>query len=199
MNLRSLFTRVPTASTAEPVRPGRGSLYRAALLACGLCLSLSMSGCLLGRTQAAPAVATVGLPAPDFALHTVGPDQVIRLSEFRGKPVILNFFCGCHYCSELARTWTRERGKIGSAQMLAVMFNSETFNPVFVRNFREATHFDAPVLADLGSETAMRYRSLDCPMVWVIDRKGIVRYRNEDRTAPPDKIIAGALAALNDS
>ena len=33
----------------------------------------------------------VGTPAPEFALHTT-PDQVVSLSEFRGRPVILAFY-----------------------------------------------------------------------------------------------------------
>jgi peroxiredoxin len=36
-------------------------------------------------------VLAVGTPAPDFALHTT-PDQVVSLSEFRGRPVILAFY-----------------------------------------------------------------------------------------------------------
>lgn len=32
-----------------------------------------------------------GTPAPDFALHST-PDQSVRLSEFRGQPVVLAFY-----------------------------------------------------------------------------------------------------------
>ena len=41
----------------------------------------------LGAHHALPS----GVPAPDFALHST-PDQVVRLSEFRGQPVILAFY-----------------------------------------------------------------------------------------------------------
>src|SRR5215212_2452949 len=40
-----------------------------------------------GHSSALPA----GAPAPEFALHTT-PDQSVRLSEFRGRPVILAFY-----------------------------------------------------------------------------------------------------------
>jgi peroxiredoxin len=36
-------------------------------------------------------ILTAGTPAPDFSLH-VTPDQVLSLSELRGKPVILAFY-----------------------------------------------------------------------------------------------------------
>jgi len=36
-------------------------------------------------------VLPAGTPAPEFALHTT-PDQLVSLSEFRGRPVILAFY-----------------------------------------------------------------------------------------------------------
>src|SRR3974390_2840792 len=39
------------------------------------------------RSTALPA----GTPAPDFALKST-PDQIVRLSEFRGQPVVLVFY-----------------------------------------------------------------------------------------------------------
>jgi peroxiredoxin len=39
------------------------------------------------RSTALPA----GTPAPDFALKST-PDQIVRLSEFRGRPVVLVFY-----------------------------------------------------------------------------------------------------------
>src|ERR1700686_3179960 len=39
----------------------------------------------------APNILPAGTPAPDFALHAT-PDQILRLSELRGRPVILVFY-----------------------------------------------------------------------------------------------------------
>ena len=36
-------------------------------------------------------ILAAGTPAPDFSLHTT-PDQVVALSDFRGRPVILAFY-----------------------------------------------------------------------------------------------------------
>ena len=38
-----------------------------------------------------PDILAAGTAAPDFALHAT-PDQILRLSELRGKPVILVFY-----------------------------------------------------------------------------------------------------------
>ena len=36
-------------------------------------------------------ILAAGTPAPDFSLHTT-PDQLVSLSDFRGRPVILAFY-----------------------------------------------------------------------------------------------------------
>src|SRR6187399_2248355 len=36
-------------------------------------------------------ILAAGTPAPDFSLHST-PDQAVKLSEFRGRPVILAFY-----------------------------------------------------------------------------------------------------------
>ena len=42
-------------------------------------------------TPAGSAILAAGTPAPDFALN-VTPDQVLRLRELRGRPVVLAFY-----------------------------------------------------------------------------------------------------------
>ena len=44
-----------------------------------------------GFDRLAPQILPAGAPAPDFALNAT-PDQVLRLSELRGRPVILVFY-----------------------------------------------------------------------------------------------------------
>lgn len=66
---------------------GRGRLgLLAALLAAGLVLAAVLPGGLAGA--AGPAE---GDPAPDFTL-TLFSAKVFKLSDLKGKPVLLNFF-----------------------------------------------------------------------------------------------------------
>src|SRR5712664_3800527 len=41
--------------------------------------------------EKASAILPAGAPAPDFALKST-PDQIVRLSEFRARPVVLVFY-----------------------------------------------------------------------------------------------------------
>ena len=60
-----------------------------------------------GSTIAPAAQAEIGKPAPDFALTVYentnyARDQVVNLSDLRGKPVVINFwFPACTQCGEL--------------------------------------------------------------------------------------------------
>src|SRR5438045_7408860 len=159
---------------ALPKVAGRGRgitrVLRATTLLGLVLLPGALAGCKTTGARAGNAAAVVGQPAPDFALRTVGDDRPIQLSGLRGKPVIVSFMCNCYFCYQLAHAWEKNRAKTASAEMLAIMHNRETFNPVAVRHFRDATHFMVPILADLNSKTALQYRSTDCPQVWVIDR-----------------------------
>src|SRR5687767_4519828 len=119
-------------------RSGRGSHGRTPLrlLWSGMVVTMalavggvSVGGCIAPRTQAGSAVATVGEAAPEFALEAVGGGETVRLADYRGKPLILNFFCGCGLCDELGRAWHRHRDKLGEARLLAVMHTRDSFNP----------------------------------------------------------------------
>lgn len=60
-----------------------------------------------GSTIAPAALAEIGQPAPEFALtvyenSNYAKDQVVNLSDLRGKPVVINFwFPACTQCGEL--------------------------------------------------------------------------------------------------
>jgi peroxiredoxin len=185
-------------SRAQPTGAAPKNRVPALLLLGITALAPILSGCRIVGARTASSVAALGQPAPDFELRTIPSDEPVRLSRLRDKPVVINFYCGCTLCYNVAHAWHRVKEKVGDVHLLAIMHNHETFNPVNVREFREATKWEAPVLADLRSRVALKYRSTDCPMTWVIDRKGIVRYHNEHRTDPPDEIVGGALAALKE-
>src|SRR5438445_4125229 len=73
-------SRSPAASnesTVERLKPLRAGTFRAP----------AQPPADSNRSTALPA----GTPAPDFALKST-PDQTVRLSEFRGRPVVLAFY-----------------------------------------------------------------------------------------------------------
>lgn len=124
-----------------------------------------------------------GTPAPDFELHTT-PDQLLRLSELRGRPVILAFYpadwspvCGDQMVlyNEVLPEF-REYG----AELLGISVDGAWCHAAFARHNK--LHF--PLLADFEPKGAVSrlygaYRDKDGHSeraLFVLDRDGIIRW-----------------------
>lgn len=143
-----------------------------------------------------PTAAAVGALAPDFTLGKAGAPGELQLSSFRGKPMLLSFFCGCGECRSVAVALAEHAKELGDAQVVAVMSDHTAYNPANLKNFRWGTGFQWPVLADVGSNVSLRYDSVNCPRLWVLDANGVVRHICPGRGTPGETIVADALKAL---
>ena len=118
-------------------------------------------------------------PAPDFALDVLDGEPV-RLSDFRGKTVVLNFWASwCPPCRaempEFQALW-EERGPAGPDDLviLAVDFLPED-SVADAANFAGEFGLTFPVLFDADGSVARRYRVRGFPATFFIDRRGVVR------------------------
>ena len=124
-----------------------------------------------------------GAPAPDFALHST-PNQTVRLSDFRGGPVVLAFYpadwspvCGDQIAiyNEMGREFAETR-----AQLLGISVDGAWCHQAFA----EARKLTFPLLADFEPKGAVArqygvYRDPDGiseRALFVIDAEGIVRW-----------------------
>ena len=137
----------------------------------------------------------VGERAPEFDLLSVGEDRSLRSADLIGKPVIINFFCGCNFCSIVGKEWVANRDKLGDAVLVAVQSSHWTYSPDAVRDYRKKTGWTWPVLADMQRQMANRYNALTCPRLFVVDRQGIIRYASEAGASDEKQLVADALAA----
>src|SRR5437588_4856665 len=49
----------------------------------------------------------IGEVAPSFTLKSSTDGHKVSLSDFRGRRVVMTFYCGCGYCREVAREWEK--------------------------------------------------------------------------------------------
>src|SRR5947209_20168296 len=56
------------------------------------------------KAAAGPAV---GDTAPPFTLKSATDGHPVSLSDFRGRRVVLTFFCGCYLCRGVATEWAK--------------------------------------------------------------------------------------------
>jgi peroxiredoxin len=165
-------------------------ILTAALLAGGAVMALR------ARTDAVPVAAMNGARAPEFNLEVLGkPGERIALSDYRGRPVVIVFNCGCKLCYDFNHALRDAAPKLEGLEVVGIMMNHWSYAPDQVRNFRETTGFRWPLLMDLKSQTTMAYKSDDCPRAWLVDRNGIIRYHNESNEMPAQEIVAGLIAA----
>src|ERR1043166_4259723 len=114
----------------------------------------------------------VGQRAPDFDLLSVGQGRTVHLADLKGKPVIVNFFCGCNFCSIVGKEWVKNTDKVGDIPILAIGVNHWSYTPQAVRDYRARTGWTWPLLADLQSDTSNQYHAITCPRVFVVDGEG---------------------------
>ena len=130
-----------------------------------------------GETSSLPTAVAgplVGDPAPDFELIEAGSGNMLRLSDFRGRPVLVNFWATwCAPCrtempalEEAAATY-RDAG----LQVLAVNFGES--QPA-VLAFAGELSLQLPLLLDSDGAVQQSYRVPGYPSSYFIDRQGRV-------------------------
>ena len=119
---------------------------------------------------------TVGKPAPDFSLPDLN-DKTVRLSDYRGKVVFLNFWA----------TWCKPcREEMPSMEVLHKNFERDGFVVLAVSIDRVTTKKDIPpfvnsmnltfpILVDSWGQTDKRYKLMGVPETYIIDQEGILR------------------------
>jgi peroxiredoxin len=119
---------------------------------------------------------TVGKQAPDFQLPDLN-DKDIRLSDYRGKVVFLNFWATwCKPCREempsmevLYKNFEKDGLVILAVSIDRVTTKKEI--PPFVKGL----NLTFPVLVDSWGQTDKRYKLMGVPETYIIDREGTLR------------------------
>jgi len=139
----------------------------------------------------------VGSKAPDFTL-TNEERQPVTLSQHRGHPVVLAFFPAAFssVCQKELCTFRDSMSRLNSAQAQVYGISVDTF--FALKAFHEAQRLTFPLLSDFNKEVIREYgvfnpdmiglRGIAKRAVFVLDRDGVVRYREvlEDARNEPN-------------
>ena len=116
----------------------------------------------------------VGSKAPDFVLHEAGTGRTMRLSDYRGKLVVLNFWATwCGPCrSEMPEFEKTYAARSNELVVLAVDFRESNDQVQF---FRKEFGLTFPMLLDREGSVTAHYGAPGLPATFFIDREGILR------------------------
>ncbi len=144
-------------------------MRRALLAGCAFC-------CLaVAAVTGAATPNLVGKEAPDFALK--GMDgRNLRLSEFRGQVVLVNFWVRWAGDSRQQMPALDRINMTYQRAGLVVIGVSVDEDLGRAKEFAGAAHVSYPILFDTGSSIGQDYLLQKMPVTMLIDRAGVVRY-----------------------
>ena len=142
--------------------------------------SVLLAGSLaLGATWAAAAPAAaptlVGRDAPDFALKTRDGSN-LRLSEFRGQVVLVNFWARWAGDSRQEMPALNKINTTYQRAGLVVLGVSVDEDLRRAREFADAMKVSYPIMFDTGTDLGRDYFLQKMPMTILVDRSGVVRF-----------------------
>ena len=126
---------------------------------------------IVGCSSPAP---QVGKQAPDFQLPNL-EGQSISLSDFRGSPILLNFWatwCGpCRQEMPFIQGIFEEQ----TSENLVILAVNIGENSAAVKNFMQSGNYSFPVLLDTDQDVALEYNVRAIPTTFFIDKDGIIQ------------------------
>ena len=127
-------------------------------------------------SQEASGSASSAVEAPDFTVYDSGGNAV-RLSDFRGKPVVLNFWASwCYYCSqempEFSKAYAEDKDKV---QFLFVNWtDGQRETQEKAEAYLKQNGYSFPVYYDLDQNAVSAYGLSGIPATVFIRADGTV-------------------------
>jgi len=168
-------------STLEPTQAVRRRRKRWVLVAGvlgGATLLTTLLAFGLSRDPTLIRSPLLGRAAPDFSLRTLDGTGTVRLSQFSGQVVVINFWASwCLDCrvehSALMAAWQRYRDQ--GVVFLGIPFQDRTADS---KAYLAEVGGDWPQLVDPGERTALAYGLYGVPETFVIRPDGVVTYKS---------------------
>jgi cytochrome c biogenesis protein CcmG/thiol:disulfide interchange protein DsbE len=121
----------------------------------------------------------VGHPAPNFTLSVLHPDGsrgTLSLADFKGKPVLLNFWATwCAPCKEelplLEKTWKQKQAQGRDVVFMGLDFQEASGD---AENFVHLYGISYQILLDTDGAATLKYGITGLPQTLFINRQGVV-------------------------
>jgi thiol-disulfide isomerase/thioredoxin len=139
------------------------------------CLSLSMTACSKTDTANKSAVVKEMTPAPDVSVVSLANGKPLKLSDLRGKVVLLNFWATwCPPCrEEIPSMMKLNRSMAGKPFEMVAISVDEGGKPAIESFFKESG-YSLPTFIDPSGASMKTYGITGVPESFIIDKKGVL-------------------------
>jgi len=127
----------------------------------------------LGKNPAEIRTPLIGKPAPAFALREVGTGRTIDLAQFKGKPVVINFWATwCGPCWEEHPVLVANARRMEpQVQFLGVVFQDTEEK---ILSFLQQRGSAYPTVVDQNGKTGIAYGVGGVPETYFLDENGVI-------------------------
>ena len=156
------------------------------VLIVGLIIAAVLVGTLfagLGKDPSEIRSPLIGKPAPTFALREVGTNRTVDLTQFRGKPMVVNFWATwCGPCWEEHPVLVANARMFGSdVQFLGVVFQDKEDK---ILGFLQQRGSSYPTVVDDAGKTAIAYGVGGVPETFFVDANGVIQAKYSGPMSP---------------
>lgn len=121
-----------------------------------------------------PSNSPIGAPAADFTLQTLD-GQTVRLSDLRGRPVILNFWASwCGPCREEMPLLSRTHDELKDSGVIILAVDVQE-SAATVQRYVDQNRLPFMIALDTDGQVSGQYRVRSLPTTYFIDAEGVIQ------------------------
>jgi thiol-disulfide isomerase/thioredoxin len=141
-------------------------------LLAALLLAAALPGAARAKDQS-----ELGKPAPDFSLSGLSTDDAITLSAFKGRVVLVDFWASwCVPCRKLMPRIAEIKSRFPDVEVIAISVDTDRDKAL---TFIRAVEPGLLPVHDSAQKVAESYGVERMPSSFVIDKKGVLRFRHD--------------------
>ena len=140
-----------------------------------VCLFLSLTACSKTDSPKMSAVAKEKSLAPDISVVSLANGNALKLSDLRGKVVLLNFWATwCPPCREEIPSMMKLNSVMAGKPFQMVAISIDEGGKPTIESFFKGTGFFLPTYLDESGAAAKSYGITGVPESFIIDKQGIL-------------------------
>lgn len=139
------------------------------------CLFLSLSACTKSDSPKTSSVAKEKSPAPDVSVVSLANGAPLKLSDLKGKVVLLNFWATwCPPCREEIPSMMKLNSLMAGKPFQMVAVSIDEGGKPAIESFFKETGFSLPTYIDESGASAKSYGVTGVPESFIIDKQGLL-------------------------